>query len=155
MTISKKWRNYIKFLISETGGRVDELSKVVGFNIRERLNEIEPKHAKYVTEMLKQENIWLDSHPGNLWGTSFLSMIKFQIETPYGTTMQASSEELLKWAKKRFADKPQQLKRVEGFLADENTLSIKVSGYKIKVSIWLMETSLLINLLRQVKVIKE
>lgn len=145
MPISKKWRNYIKFLISETGNRVDGLSDVVGFNIREGLDEIEPKHARYVTTMLKQEQLYLESgnthlkdkpdesRPLYLSGVSGVSLTRFKIETPYDTTMLADSdEELLQWARKRFKDKPNQLKKVEVFLRNDNSTDVEALGYKIK-----------------------
>ena len=134
MPISDKWQNYIKYLVSVTGSRVDELSTVLGFDIRESLGEIETRNAQYVTTMLKQEKSWLDSK-GHAKSSLAILPVGFLVETSYNTTMECETEEvLLGWARKRFKGDPSSLKKIKAFALDKRSVVVDVPGYKIKRS---------------------
>ena len=61
------------------------------------------------------------------------SLVEFEIETSYNTTMEAGTEKvLLDWASKRFKRDLPSLKKIKAFIADKRSATVDVPGYKIK-----------------------
>lgn len=120
--------SYLKSLIKKVGQEFYQQTRAnekIDTNLTER--QLSKKQAQRLIGLLKVEGD--RGKPSSSFGAGF------EVETPYGTTMLADSdEELLKWARKRFEDKPTQLKKLEAFLEKVHSTSVEISGYKIKRS---------------------
>ncbi len=133
-TITKPQYNYIKGLIERVGQefyyemRVKE-NIIVG-TTEEQLSK---KAAMGLISSLKTraDEIKVGQVPRVFDVSS--SLVEFEIETSYNTTMEAGTEKvLLDWASKRFKRDLPSLKKIKAFIADKRSATVDVPQYRIK-----------------------
>lgn len=135
-SITDRQFNYLKGLIEKVGQefyyemRVNE-NIIVGTTER----QLSKKQAMRLIGHLKARADESKSDQAPKVFDVSSSLVEFEIETSYNTTMEAGTEKaLLDWASKRFKRDLPSLKKIKAFIADKRSLAIDVPQYRIKRS---------------------